>query len=644
MKTGESTTPLQALVRAGQEKFTLDFAGSQLRFDAVAWDLKPFRDRLATQTRAWLYFTRYGTLDQALPRTYAEVIKSWIILERQSVSNMVQRTNVARLLWEALLLRRGKDSDAFRWQELCEEDLSQAELLMLEHWAQTTTHKLGSQLLVMTNFLAARNICRPLYYVLQTPRAEDLHEHTFAGQEARKKKLPSMRTLEGVADIYSTHAQDPADRLRAAALALLVVTGFRIGELLSLPLECEVTEIADGKPRYGLRYYREKARGAERLFDVRWLTATGADLARQAIAEIQRITAPARERAKVLEQDAKRVPIPGYQWADRLRPEEVLRVTGFRRRGSVYHISRDKLPRHQEGEAFFYRAGEVEAYLLSERVEHLWTLDRRDGTSQMLSETLFIAFQNSFHVARCPCPLLVEPMTSSHLAAFMTGKKGAKSAFERFGICEEHGAFCRMTSHQFRHWLNDLADKGGLPTELQTRWMGRENPRDTQAYQHATVEERLQWVKNGIRQGEIGGTIASVYFALPEEERDVFLEGHIQAAHFTPLGVCIHDFALDPCPYYLNCVRGCSDYLRTKGNQQERLHLIQVHRRTKQAIEVAHTQAEAGHGEPAQAWIAHYKETLAGVEAALALDDDPTSAEGSTIQPFKDRSSRFQAL
>ncbi len=644
MKTAESTSPLQALVRAGQEKFALDFAGSQLRFDAIAWDLRPFRDRPATQNHVWLYFTRYGTLDQALPYTYAEVIKSWIILERQSASNMVQRTNVARLLWEAILLRRGNDSEAFRWHELCEEDLSQAELLMLEHWAKTTTHKLGSQMLVMTKFLAARNICRPLYYVLQTPRSEDLHEHTFAGQEARKKKLPSIRTLEGVADIYSTHAKDPADRLRAAALALLVVTGFRIGELLSLPLECEVTEISDGKPRYGLRYYREKARGAERLFDVRWLTPTGADLARAAIAEIRQMTAPARERAKILEQHPNRVPIPGYQWADRMPPDEVLRVIGFRCLGSVYHIPRDKLPRHQEGDTFFYRAGEVEAYLRALRVDPLWTLDRRDGTYQMLSESLFIAFQNSFRVAHGPCPLLVEPMTSYHLAVFMTGKKGMKSAFERFGICEENGAFCRMTSHQFRHWLNDLTDKGGLPTELQTRWMGRENPRDTQAYQHATVEERLVWVKNGIRNGEIGGTIASVYFALPEDERDVFLEGHIQAVHFTPLGVCIHDFAIDPCPYYLNCVRGCPDYLRTKGDQQERLHLIQVHRRTKQALEVAHTQATTGYGEPAQAWIKHYEDTLAGVEAALAIDDNPTVSDGTIIQPFKDSPSRFQAL
>jgi hypothetical protein len=286
----------------------------------------------------------------------------------------------------------------------------------------------------------------------------------------------------------------------------------------------------------------------------------------------------------------------------------------------------------------------VEVYLLSEWVERLWTLERRDGTYQMLSETLFIAFQRSFHARYISNPLLVEPMNLHHLSEFLVSRGRRSSAFERFGIREESGAFCSITSHQFRHWLNDISDKGGLPVDLQTRWMGRENPQDTQAYQHATVEERLQWVKNGIRNGEICGTTASVYFALPEEERDIFLEGHIQAVHFTPLGLCIHDFAIDPCPYYLNCMRSCSDYLRKKGNQQERMHLIQLQRRTKQALEVAQTQQAMGNGEIAQAWIQHYEDTLVGVEAALAVDDDPTVSDEATVQPFKDHRSRFQTL
>ena len=195
----------------------------------------------------------------------------------------------------------------------------------------STTYGRGIQLLGMVRFLAARGICRPLYYVLQTPRTETYSRHTIAGQEERRQKLPSQKALEGVADIYRIHATEPGDRLRACALAILAVTGFRVGELLTLPLDCEVTEISGGKTRYGLRYYKEKARGAEKMFDVRWLTATGADLARKAITEIRAITPQARERAKILEQNPSRVPLPGYDWSDQMSPKEVAKILGLKR-------------------------------------------------------------------------------------------------------------------------------------------------------------------------------------------------------------------------------------------------------------------------------------------------------------------------
>src|SRR5260370_23103300 len=157
------------------------------------------------------------------------------------------------------------------------------------------------RLLVLTRFHAARGGCRPLYYTPQTPRVEDFNRHTISGQQERRDRLPTEAALQGIADIYREHAKEPADRLRAAAVAILVVPGFRIGEVLTLPLDCEVEEVRGGKPRYGLRYYKEKSRGAEKMFAVRWLTATGAKLARKAIHDIRTLTQDARRHAAVLE-------------------------------------------------------------------------------------------------------------------------------------------------------------------------------------------------------------------------------------------------------------------------------------------------------------------------------------------------------
>jgi len=518
------------LVKAARAKFMVEFSGSGQSFDSMIWNIKLKVDRTTLNTLPQLHFTRYGTLDVPLPADFADVIKSWLILRPWSnVRSLGPRLDTARLLWEAILNRRKNAADDFRWDDLCEEDLNQAELLMLDKWSPSTAHKAATRLIALTEFLMARRVCRPLYYMPQSPRIEDTHRHTIAGQEEKMAMLPSQRALEGLAEIYNQHATEPQDRLRACALAILVVTGFRIGELLTLPLNCEVEEERDGKQRYGLRYYKEKARGGERMFAFRWLTTTGAELARQAVAEIRRTTLPFRERARILEENPERVPIPGLSWGDRMTRAQVEELTGLANR-SIHSIPQDKLPRHKDKRRYYYIAAEVEKYLLSLRVEKLWTIDRRDGTHQMLSESLFIAPRNFFSY-RATLPLLIEPVSIPQIADFLSSRGsriGAiKSAFQRFDMREANGEYCQITSHQLRHWLNTIADKGGLPMEILTRWMGRENPRDTDAYRHLTCNERLEQIRSSIRAGETGGQVAEFYNSLAPEEREEYLDGRV---------------------------------------------------------------------------------------------------------------------
>src|SRR5260221_3021333 len=96
----------------------------------------------------------------------------------------------------------------------------------------------------------------------------------------------------------------------------------RIGELLTLPVNCEIEAVRNGRSRYGIRYYSEKSRGGELALAVRWLTDIGAELARKALAEILTITAPFRQRTLLLEEHPTRVPIPGFNWVDQMTHEE----------------------------------------------------------------------------------------------------------------------------------------------------------------------------------------------------------------------------------------------------------------------------------------------------------------------------------
>lgn len=639
----DSTGSIKKLTTAGRKRLAELLPKED--FDASRWDIRALHDRANQSTKRGLSFVPHESHSVIPFQTiYAEVIKSWVILDLTSASQMSQKLYSSRYLWTAICSRL-KEGESFAWEQLREEDLRQAEMLMLERLSKKSTYTGAVYLGNLARFLYKWRICRPLYWIPQTLCPDERDRYTLEGQESRRDLLPSDKALAGLADIYRIHAKEPDDRLLICAIAILVVTGFRVDELLKMPEDCEVEEVHNSKSRYGLRIYKEKARRREKKFWVKWLTPVQAELAREAIAEIREITAPFRERAKILEADPSRVPIPGFSKNDRMTPDDVAHAFGYTR--SEIH-SKARLGKYtcyfDELGNRYYLASEIEAYLMSIRVENLWTVNLKNGNYQMLSETLLIVAKNFFHPGRGTNPLLIHSIEQGRISEFLTDrpKEGTRSAFQRFNITEDDGSLCEIHSHQLRHWLNDLADRGGLPSDIQSRWMGREYSKDTVAYQHMSFDQRIQWLKDGIRTGQITGEIPNFYFNLPESERDEFLEGQIVAVHFTPMGVCLHDFSFTPCPYHLNCVRGCADFCRTKGNQEERNHLLQLQQQTKQAIEMAKAAVADEQGDLAEHWVQHNLEMLQGIEAALAVDDDPQIPEGEAVYPFTMNKSRYE--
>jgi hypothetical protein len=640
-----TSVALRSFIETARDIFAIKFQGEQQSFDAPSWNVSKWIANRAMHQTVTLYFTRCDMRDQPLPSVFANAMKSYFVFNWQSPGTMQIKSLVARILWEAVLMRRGGQADIFRWEDLCEEDLSQTELMLRERYCQGTARRHMLMILTIINFLSARKICRPLYYVPQTQPIEEFYRRTIEGQELRRAKLPSTEAIKGLAAVYSTFAKDKPDRLLIDCIAILVVTGFRVGELLTLPVDCEVTEVQKGQTVYGIRYFKEKARGREKKYAVRWLTPLGAELTRQAIAEIRDITEAVRTRAKILEQNPDRVPVPGFDWNDRMYRNDLARTLGIKPK-CVWHIRRTQLPCFKDERGRYYAyAFDVSAYLLSQRVDVLWTLDLKDGTQQKLSETLLIVPRSFFDGTLEPHPVLVEPLSYGHIQKFLAGgKKRQPSVFERFGIRENDGSYCHVTSHMFRHWLNDLADRGGLPMESLARWMGRDNLRDNDAYRHAPMDQRRKWVKEGIISGEIGGLAADIYMSVPICEREDYLEGLVQSVHITPMGLCIHDFALIPCKYHLNCLRGCPEYLRTKGSQVERTFLIQIQKRTEKTLQAAKEVDQNGNSATAQAWIQNCEETLEGANASLAIDGDSSIQDGMLVTPFRGRPSRYQPL
>jgi hypothetical protein len=162
-----------------------------------------------------------------------------------------------------------------------------------------------------------------------------------------------------------------------------------------------------------LRYYKEKSRGGQKRLAVRWLTPAQAELAKSAIAEGRKLTGPARKRARILEQRPDTVLLPTM--LDSLTLNQVAELLGCRR-SSLSAISSSKLPRQLSaptGSHYVYRASDVMSYLFSFRGP-LWVVDRRDGTKQLLSESLFIQFHNAGHAVKGMNPSLWRTFGNRH--------------------------------------------------------------------------------------------------------------------------------------------------------------------------------------------------------------------------------------
>lgn len=621
-------------------------------FDSPIWDIRHLRSSKHKSSNSRLHFTRYGSEVDVLPPHFADVVKAHLLLNRCADGTMAQRVDIARMLWEAAVHRFGS-SDAFDWSLLTEDDLLRTEQVMLAHWSPSTAYKRCTQLQFIMRSLAAApggGIVRPMEVAFTTQRTDDSERYTLDGQSERMKRLPSDGAIYAVGDIYAKHAKEPRDRLIACILALMLATAFRIGEVLTLPLDCLYSEGAGAKRRWGVRYHKEKSRGGQKQLAIRWMTPKQAELAKAAIQEARKLTVAARKRAEILEAQPDRVALPGITGNRLLQRMEVARFLRIAP-NSVNRIPLSQFVRKairtpgRKEIHYEYRAADLRSYLQKLRVADLWVVDRRDGTRQSLSSSLFIVFRNFFNEHLETNPLLVEPVTEQTVNEFLgrktTSGAARRSAFVRFGLRDEDGHFYRLHSHQFRHWVTTKAAVAGISDEVIARWQGREHIGELEAYKHLTPSERVHTLRTALHSGRTRGRIADIYFNLKDDVRDVFLEAQLQAVHVTPLGLCVHDFKVSPCPKMLNCVKDCDDYLFDTANATHRQNLVQLRERTKLSLEQVEAQKSCGEADLSENWIADAKATLSGVDRILSTK--PNRGE-SLVRPHVGRGSRFKPL
>jgi hypothetical protein len=620
---------------------SLPVFGPTVDFDAPVWDLapvKPARPTAGSAKVAKLYFTTHenGSAKGIEGRTllapkFAAFLKALIVLREQSrprgPKDHGKLLRAARSLHDVLANR---DHDPIA---MVSSDFKRAAEAIDRANAATTKYRLGQSLEEIAEAVNRHNVAKARI-LFSNPFPRVTYDTTRISEEARSERAERMATPEAIDALARASAAvrekgyEP-DLLLAAATEVLVCAPWRINDALNVRVDCDRREtVATEKgPQERLGFAYRGSKGV--TVSIKWIPSEMKEMAERALADIRRITGPARTVARFMEDHPGRAWLPDpWRLAD---PEtavstlDIAGMIGLGQKSTEHHwLERnDVQPTGLRGHSSLYRLGDVEAAILKLQ-------PALPPGAPPLSSYLFIVprhFFNRHHGTMMP---IIGFVTDGHVSDFITGRRGTPSIFERLDLKDEKGEPYAVRSHGIRHFLNTLAQEGGLSQLDIARWSGRKDVRENAAYDHTGGVHLGRKMREILDTGAMRGPIAETIEKLPVIERKAFLESRLSTVHMTDIGACIQDWNLAPCPKHGSCA-ACGDHLVIKGNAKQRERAERLLQNYEPIVVEAENEKRDGtYG--VGPWVDHNRKIVDGLRQVIAIHDDASIPDGTPVQ------------
>ncbi len=614
--------------------------GADLNFDSNVWDVSAALE-IKKSVRQRLIFSNWNTVGnrQWIPMAepFLWFAKAYVRYQHahRPTKSVSQRLAALRAI-ELALSENVEPSDPIM---ITAQILNRASQLCVAKFAQAAAYRVCGQIELLNDFMIRnRLLAAPSRWRNPTARPRDSVRVGVEFDRHREKKLPSAAALSAVASIFQM-ATTPGDILTTSIVAILCAAPSRISEVLYLRDDCEVTQIvpSTGKEAYGLRWY--PAKGAPPM--IKWVIPAMADVVRDAIAKIHNITAPAREIAKWYEAHPTELYLPrrlehvrGREWITLDEAGEIVFLDPVARGTVSAWCDRNGVPRSKgRVEEPRCRMADVQAAVLSSLPQNFPWAHKAAGLK--FSEALFAVQPNFMNEGKASLRGKIGIVTHAEVSKRLSGRddRGTSSIFERHGFSEENGSGIRITTHQFRHYLNTLAQAGGLSQLDIAKWSGRKDIRQNRAYDHLSDRDVVAMVRTAVGDPEnaVGPLARLDTTALIR--RDEFARLTVPTAHTTEFGYCIHDFSMLPCQLHRDCLN-CAEQVCIKGDAVREANIRRLRDETRELLAAA-VAAESDQDHGANRWVDHQRRTLARLDELCAIFDDPTVPSGTVIQPAK---------
>jgi len=448
--------------------------------------------------------------------------------------------------------------------------------------------------------------------------------------KARQEKLPSAATLRALAGIFQ-EAVEPHDVLVSSCTAVMACAPERINEVLRLKRNCVVRGDNRFAGYVGLRWAGSK--GTDDT--VKWLPTEMSPVAEQAVANLLIVTAPAQQLAVWYTENPTKLYL--HEAAAYLRDRDVLTTAeislilwGNEKARDSANIWAQKTNMLEKiclgGRSIGFRFRDVEAAVLSMLPA---TFPCMPGAPQLLcKDAMAVTRANETHANRATYLCMFTCVDYATITQPLSRHDGQPSIFDRFNYTEDDGSSIEMNSHKLRHYLNMLAQMGGMSSAEIALFSGRKDVSQNRAYDHMSSDEVQEPVSRALQAGMTRGLVAKEPRLLMR--RSEFPLATPTAAHSTEYGWCMHDFASEPCQIYRDCIN-CEEQECIKGDEHKERNLRCLKTETEFLLKAAkEALSEQEYG--ADTWVAHQNKTLDRIDALLQILEDPKVPTGARVR------------
>ncbi|WP_243055748.1 integrase [Pseudomonas sp. BP01] len=572
--------------------------------------------------------SRGYTTDQLLNADIILFSKAYVRYQQgHTPTKLKNEFKAIRCIEKALLTVKGK------------ADITQVDQLVMDAAGQVareyeaTGYQAGVSLVKLVEFLNESRIV-PDQITWRNPicKPKEIDRTDAEGKRKRAEKLPEDHWLEAMAEMFANDLVSARDRFTTSVFALLMCAPSRVSEVQDLPVNCLHPEADDkGVERLGLRFYAGKGYGS----DIKWIPTIFKDIATEAVRRLTELSAPGRALAKWYEDHPFRFyrhkDCPNVLENHPLTNEQACMALGIKAmKGALDAFFSKYEPYH----ALKKNGGPLTLAFLNDychsRLPVGWPWKNRERNIKY-SEALCCFRGHELHSVFSPSPIKIWMPGTSTLTTdlnFIDGQE--RSIWKRHGYKNPDGSEISMTSHQVRHFLNTVAQRGALGQLDIAKWSGRANIHQNAVYNHMRDDEYVELA----RSCGVGGILDKIKASLPVTYADLEAAGD-GIAHVTEYGFCVHDYAMLPCQKHRDCLN-CTEQVCVKGDVTKLDRLRQQRNLTHMQLEKAEAADTSGtYG--ADRWSQHQIKTLERLDQLIQMLESPDLPNGTAIRLSNDQ-------